>query len=123
MSAAVAALLSLLPADPPAPPTAADIAAMVRRLGADDSAVREKAQADLWAAGPAAEPAVRAATRGPDPEVARRAWLVRAKFDAGLFPDTPPDVAERIIGYRDGDAAARAATVAALADRGPAGAV
>jgi hypothetical protein len=57
-------------------PTAVDadkIKEMIRRLGDDSFDVREKASADLVAAGPAAAPALRQAAKDPDTEVARRA--------------------------------------------------
>ncbi|HEY1379706.1 MAG TPA: hypothetical protein VGF55_23080 [Gemmataceae bacterium] len=103
-------------ADPPAPPPppAAEIAEAVRQLGASRYAAREKAQQTLWRAGPAAEPALRAALTNTDAEVVRRARAVLDKFDWGLYPDTPAPVAAQIGKFRDGDDEAKGQAVAEL---------
>ncbi len=78
---------------PPAP-TPDEIARAVRQLGDDEYIVREKASDFLWRAGAAAGAALRDATKNADPEVARRAEAVLARFARADFPGTPKPVVE-----------------------------
>jgi len=55
----------------------------VRRLGNDSFAVREKASADLMAAGLFAVPLLQAVLQDPDPEIARRAELCLKHIQGG----------------------------------------
>jgi outer membrane protein assembly factor BamB len=78
---------------------------LIRRLGDDSFAVRQKASADLAALGPVALPLLRAALKDPDVEIARRAEecirLIEQEYNATVVP----------------------AALRLLADRKPAGAV
>src|SRR5262245_32609405 len=86
-------LLALaLAADPP--PPADDLAAAVRQLGAEDYATRARATARLWAAGPAAEAALRAGLRSPDAEVVARCRDLLDRVPFGITPDMPRRFAE-----------------------------
>src|SRR5262245_57804530 len=59
------------------PVSQARIAEAIRQLGDQDFRVRERATQTLWAAGQAAEPALRSAVEeGSDPEIARRARAI-----------------------------------------------
>jgi hypothetical protein len=84
------------------PPRAApeEIARWVKELGDNDFATREKAARKLWAAGEAAEPALRQAANSEDPEVKRRAGDILEKFKWGVYPDTPKDVLNLILNYQ-----------------------
>jgi tetratricopeptide (TPR) repeat protein len=92
---------------PCAAPPGRSIARWVEDLASDDPATWRNAVERLWHVGRAAEPAVRAALRHNDPDVPLRARLILARFDWGLFPDTPAAVARLIERYRDGDLAQR----------------
>ena len=102
-------------------PSAEDIARAVRELGDDSFAVREKASAFLWSAGKAAEPALQAALGSGDLEVVRRAGEILGKFQWGLYPDTPRDIADLIQEYRAGNQTVRQAVVPKLLQKGRAG--
>src|SRR5687767_4802284 len=80
------------PATAPAAPAPADYALDVRELGSDEFAVRERATRRLWAAGAAAEPALKEAAAGDDPEASSRARRVLRNIRLGVRPDTAPDV-------------------------------
>jgi tetratricopeptide (TPR) repeat protein len=94
------AFLGQLPAAPP--PTAKEIDAAVQRLGDDSFTIRERATEELWQMGEVAEPALRAALKGTDPEIRVRAGAVLDRFKVGIFPDTSPESAELIRQYRSG---------------------
>lgn len=87
------------PSDTTARPTAADL---VRDLASPSYPVRERASRELWALGAAAAPTLRAAAAGGDAETARRARDILDRFDAGLFPDTPPEAIALIAEFRTG---------------------
>lgn len=74
----------------------------VRQLGERSFSAREKASRLLWSAGEAAEPALRAAVKSADPEVARRAHAILDQFDAGIYPDTPAAVSHLAKEFRSG---------------------
>src|SRR3954468_24661622 len=80
-----------------------DVAANVAELGDARYVVRERAERRLWELGTAAESAVRAAANSPDAEVARRARQLVEKYDWGIYPDTPAEVAREIGRFRGGD--------------------
>jgi hypothetical protein len=79
-------------------------AELVKRLGDDQYALREKATRDLKALGPAALPALRRAAQDSDAEVKRRARDCLSSIETGLRPELV------------------AAAARLLAARGPAGA-
>src|SRR4051794_31087208 len=109
--ATLPATAALSPAAPPATgPAVSDPArlrAAVLRLGSASAVVREQATGELWAIGRPAEPALRAAAAGGDPEIAARARAILQDFQLGITPDTPPFVLEAIRLYRQGDALER----------------
>ena len=68
----------------------------MRKLGDADYRVREQASAALWRLGASAEPVLRRAAIEADAETAARAKDILARFDAGDYPDTPPEVTEQL---------------------------
>jgi Flp pilus assembly protein TadD len=96
------------------PPSPEEIARAVQQLGDQRFAVREKASALLRAAGRAGEAALREALKSPDSEVVRRAQQVLDEFKWGIYPDTPPEIADKIRSYQSGDAPAKAKAVKEL---------
>ena len=75
-------------------PSPAQIEQSARDLSSDRFDVREKASETLFSAGLAALPALRQAAKDEDPEVRFRAEKILERFAHGIFPDTPPEVAE-----------------------------
>jgi tetratricopeptide (TPR) repeat protein len=116
-------LVLALGTDSPAqtPPSEKEIADAIAKLGDARFAVREKASALLRAAGRAAEPALRAALKSDDVEVARRAQAILDQFKWGLFPDTPRPIAELVKRYQGGDDKAKQAAVKGLFEQGKPG--
>src|SRR5262245_66093782 len=90
-------------------PTGEQIGGWVRDLESDDPATWRAAVRKLWEAGKVAEPPLRAAMKHRDADVVLRARLVLARFDWGIYPDTPAAVVQEIERYRDGDPAQRKA--------------
>jgi hypothetical protein len=87
-----------------APPIApAAIEQAVKDLGHDDFAVRERATEYLIRAGEAAVPAVQAAVKSTDPEVALRARIVLKRVASGLPPGTSPELATLIDEFQAAD--------------------
>ena len=115
-----ATLLTLLAtgafAAPPYPksPTAEQIQKAIDDLQSPRFPVRERASKALWDAGAAAEPALREAAKSKDEETANRAKTILDKFDWGLYPDTPADVARYIEKFRGGEPAVRQEAVGEL---------
>jgi hypothetical protein len=84
---------------------------LIRRLGDDAFAVREKASAELAAQGPAAAPLLRQAVNDPDPEISRRASQCLKKMEGAVGPQViaavvrllalrrPPGAAEALLAY------------------------
>src|SRR5205823_2425430 len=105
-------------ADPPPPD---EIAKAVHELGADDYRAREQATARLWAAGPAAEAALKAGLQSPDAEVVARCRDLLDKIPYGITPDMPRRFVELIAAARGGGGAAWPAVVPELLDFGPRG--
>jgi tetratricopeptide (TPR) repeat protein len=103
-------------AAPPAPkgPTAEQIQKAIEDLESPRFPVRERASKALWEAGAAAEPALREATKSKDEETANRAKAILDKFDWGLYPDTPAEVARHIEKFRGGEPAVRQEAVGEL---------
>ncbi len=99
-----------------APP--AEIERAVRELGDDDFAVRRRATHELWQAGEAAEPALRAALESPDPEVVSRARWILERLRFGLQPDTPPHLVRLIEQFRYGNDSARRTVLQHLTESG-----
>lgn len=106
------------PDDAEKPPSKEELAQWVRQLGDNDYHTREKATQLLWKAGQHAEAAIRGALDNEDPEVARRARDLYEKFKWGVYPNTPPKIAERIQRYKAGDSTAKLAIVKDLFDLG-----
>lgn len=98
-------------------PTAEEIAAAIERLGHDDYQVREEATDFLWRAGDAAITALEAATKSTDAEVRIRAADVLNRFRNGIFPDTPPESAELILLYRNGNHSQKSMAINRLRER------
>ena len=120
----LACCLSLpLAADPlaGAPPTTQEIDKAVGQLASDNFRLRQKASALLWAAGKAAEPALKKALKSEDREVVRRAREILEKFKYGIYPDTPKNVVELVGRYRSGNAEARLAAMNELKKLGSPG--
>src|SRR5688572_11331531 len=69
-------------------------------LGSGRFAVREAATKYLWAAGSAAEPALEAATKNPDVEIARRSKEILDRFRWGIYPDSPKEILALIEQFR-----------------------
>lgn len=87
---------------PAAPPTADEIKKAVEELASPRFVVRERASKSLWEAGAVAEPALREAALAKDEETSTRARALLAKFDWGLYPDTPAPIVKLIEDFRGG---------------------
>ncbi len=96
-----------------------DPARLVADLGSAEFAVRERAAAELWRLGDAAKPALTAALRSDDAEVASRAKLVLDKFAAGHYADTPPAVLKLQREFRSGEPVKQTAAFRSLLKLGP----
>jgi tetratricopeptide (TPR) repeat protein len=90
------------------------IATAVAELAHPDAGVRERASRYLWLAGKAATGALTAAAESGDPEVATRARSILLDFKFGIYPDTPKEVRDIIVSYRDGQAKDKVAALQAL---------
>jgi tetratricopeptide (TPR) repeat protein len=116
--AATGVLAAPTPTPPPARPAKGPTSEQIRQaiddLANPRFAVREKASKLLWEAGRAAEADLRVAATAKDEETANRAKAIVEKFDWGLYPDTPPDVAQMVERFRSGDAELRGQTVGEL---------
>jgi tetratricopeptide (TPR) repeat protein len=100
----LAGVLAVLVTAAPAPrPTQAEIDQWINQLGDSAFVVREKATHKLWEAGDYAEAALKKAAKSDDPEVSRRAREVLDKFQWGLYPNTPKEVADLITAYQNPD--------------------
>jgi tetratricopeptide (TPR) repeat protein len=118
----VLALAGLAPiADAPGPPSGEEIAKAVQQLGADDYRAREQATAWLWAAGPAAEDALKAGLKSADAEVVARCRDLLDKIPYGITPDMPRRFVELIAAARAGGAGGWPAVAPDLLDLGPRG--
>ena len=100
---AVPALAAPVAAPAPKGPTPEQLQKALDDLASPRFAVRERASKLLWEAGRAAEPGLRAIARGKDEEAANRAQAILERFDWGLYPDTPPDIAKLIEKFRGGE--------------------
>src|SRR5438270_7785717 len=109
------------PRSPAEAPRAEEIARVVGRLGADDYRVREQATARLWAAGPAAEEALKAGLKSADAEVVARCRDLLDKIPYGITPDMPRRFVELIAAARSGGAGGWPAVAPDLLDLGPRG--
>jgi Tfp pilus assembly protein PilF len=103
------------------PPSKEQIAEWIKGLQSDSFDEREKASKALWKAGQAAESALRQVLKDGDAEAVRRARDILAKFDWGIYPDTPEAVVGLIAEYRSGTPESQAAIVPKLMDHGSAG--
>jgi hypothetical protein len=113
--------LLLLAADPSPPLTPDAIAKAVRELGADDYQVREAATLWLWAAGPAAENALKAGLKSTDAEVVVRCRDLLDKIPYGITANMPPRFVDLIGVARAGGPNAWPTVVPELLDLGPRG--
>ena len=93
----------------------------VGQLGDDNFGVREEASRKLWAAGRAAEPALRAALKGKDPEAVRRARDILDKLEMGIAPDTPQGIIDLARQCHAGDRQAQQEAVERLFEKGAKG--
>ena len=89
--------------------------ALVRDLGANDFATRERATAALRELGPAALPALAAVENATDPEVRERARALLADLRLGITPDWPAELADLARGYRQLNEPDRAAVLQKVA--------
>lgn len=112
--AALLTLVSISAFAAPNSPTPEQIQKAIDDLQSPRFPVRERASKVLWEAGVAAEPALREAAKSKDEETANRAKAILDKFDWGLYPDTPPEVARYIEKFRGGDPAVRQEAVGEL---------
>lgn len=87
-------------ADEKRPPTPAEIAAAIQRLGSSKFTEREEATAYLWRAGRPALAALEAAAVDQDLERAKRALSLLDKVRWGLTPDVDPKIAAVINAFR-----------------------
>lgn len=99
----------------PSPP---EIQQAIRELGDSRFSVRMKASELLWKAGRAAEGALRLAAKSDDREAAFRAKEVLRKFEYGIYPDTPTDLAAIILRFRDGDEKGKRVALEQLRSKG-----
>lgn len=95
-------LARLLAVGPPPAPLPSEIDRLIEQLGDDNFRTRRAAAARLRAAGEAAEAALEKAARSKDAEVSSTAATILEEFRWGLYPGTPPRVAELVKSYRDG---------------------
>jgi tetratricopeptide (TPR) repeat protein len=109
------------PARVPQPPSAEEVAHYVHQLGADDYHERERATTWLWAAGPAAEDALRAGLKSADYEIVARCRDLLDKIPYGITPDMPRRFVELIAAARSGGAGGWPAVAPELVDLGPRG--
>jgi len=105
---------STAPSTRPGAPDPNRLRAAVLRLGSGSPRLREQATRELWSVGRAAEPALRAAAEGDDPEVAARARSILQDFRLGVTPDTPSFILEAVSQYRQGDVMQRRRALALL---------
>jgi tetratricopeptide (TPR) repeat protein len=98
--------------------TSESIAALIAGLGDPDPEAREHASKAVWALGRQAEPALQAAAKGRNPEIARRARAILRDFDYGLYPDAPHEVFVLLEEYRKGTPQEKRAAVMQLAGQG-----
>jgi tetratricopeptide (TPR) repeat protein len=119
MTAAFVIAAALVAADPT--PPAEEIAKAVHQLGADDYRAREQATAWLWAAGPAAEDALKAGLNSADAEIVARCRDLLDKIPYGITPDMPRRFVELIAAARSAGAGGWPAVAPDLLDLGPRG--
>jgi predicted Zn-dependent protease len=105
----------------PTVPNKYQIERWIKDLGDDTLSVRETASRKLWEAGRFAEEAVKEALKSSNPEVSRRASELHDKFQWGLYPDTPKDVADLVAKYKAADLQGRTAQLNQLPTAGPVG--
>ncbi len=123
-AAQTAAERSAPPPAAPAPTTTAterELLDAVERLGSADPVERELATNRLWAAGGAAEAALKEAAESDDAEVAGRAAHLLRNLRYGIRPDTPRIIPDLLAQYRQADGTNVQAAVKGLADQRTAG--
>ena len=82
---------------------------------------REAAALQLWNGGKRAEPALQAALRSDDPEVAAQARLILEKIRFGLSPQSSAELFRLLGQYRGGSDPLRRAALDALTGQGAGG--
>jgi hypothetical protein len=108
----------LAQADVPQASPAEKVAAAVAELASETFERRESATQFLWRAWPASKPALEAAAKSSDAEVALRARHILEQARYGLAPDTPPEIVRLTRDYRQGDANAKRAALGGHRERG-----
>jgi hypothetical protein len=68
----------------------------IAALGQGDHGERDRAERELWKLGDEALPLLRAAAEADDPEIAERAERLVKLIENGVYPDTPPALAEQL---------------------------
>ena len=86
-----------------APPSADEIAAMIKALGDESHAARQEATSQLWQLGVDVLPDLKKASEGADPEAADRANELVFYISAGVLFDSSEEVKELVIKYANGD--------------------
>ena len=96
-------------------PTEEEIQQAVSDLSSTEFQKREKAARLLWEGGRAAKPFLEAAVaKSDDLEAKLRAEQILKKFRYGIYPDTPPELAEILMLFRDGNQQQRRSIFAQL---------
>jgi tetratricopeptide (TPR) repeat protein len=94
-----------------------DYSTVVAGLSDPDPQRRDAASLQLWSAGRSAEPALRAAAAGDDPEAAERARGILEKINFGLSPHSSPELFKLLTQYRSGSDSLRSAALDGLASQ------
>jgi len=100
-------------------PVAVSPEELAKDLGSPNFRAREAATKALWKMGEKARPALEATAQGTNVEAATRAQSILDKFEWGIFPDTPPELLEKITAFRSGVYRDQVEVVFALLKRGP----
>lgn len=112
-----AAFIALVPCTVEAEPTPEKIADIVSRLGSDSFKEREEASAKLWQVGQPAASELRKAVESDDPETALRAQELLVKVELRITPETPPEILNRVLRYRDANIETKVDLLAELKSR------
>lgn len=83
-------------------------------LSSVDSAVRQRASAQIWGLGVEARPFLKELSESDDPEVAVRATQILRKLEMGITPETPASVIAKVDRYFSGDRNKRKLTIISL---------
>ncbi|MCX7664875.1 MAG: hypothetical protein N2112_04960 [Gemmataceae bacterium] len=99
--------------------TDAQIRKAIEDLGSSKFVVREKASVFLESLGRRAEPFLEEAAKSRDQEVSQRARDILAKYEWGLYPDTPKEMAKLITDFRSGNVDTQIQVIRKLAKMRP----